>query len=172
MKRARTVIIGYAAVWGDLARRDDGWVQIRRGAFSTDAAAVSETRPLPMHWDHQSQGLFSAAKIPVGAIVELREDKHGLFMRAFPHVSQDAIDLMEAIRDRTVHGLSVAYDTMTAEFEELPKLGRVVVTKAPLVEISAVNHPAFKLTDVRLAQEDYDDGEPEPAEMQSAAPAA
>lgn len=172
MKRTRTVIIGYAAVWGDLARRSDSWVQMRRGAFAETVAAVSEENPLPMHWDHQSQGTFSAAKIPVGAIVRLKEDGHGLLMRAYPHVSADATDLMEAIRDRTVRGLSVAFDTTKAEFEEMPKLGRVVVTKAPLVEISAVNHPAFKLTDVRLAQEEYDDGEPEPAEMQPAAPAA
>jgi len=169
MKATRKVIRGYAAVWGDLARRPDGWEQVKRGAFADTVAKINAGTPLPMQWDHQSQGFFAAAKIPVAAIVEAQEDKFGLLIKAYPHNSQDANELIEAIESRTIPGLSIAFPTETAEYEDMPKLGRRVLVRAELVEISAVNHPAYHATRVWVENEEYDDGRPGPAIAQPAA---
>jgi HK97 family phage prohead protease len=173
VKATRTLIRGYLVPWGDLARLPDGTMeQPRRGAFAESVARVSEANPLPLDFEHDSIGLNGPRRVPIGIIVGAKEDRTGLLVDIRPHQSQDAQDVVEAIRSGALRGMSATWSTESAKYEPLNKQNRRVLTAADLTGGAITGSPAYRATRAWIETEEYDDGSPEPGTATVAAPAA
>lgn len=128
---------GYAAVF-DTPTRIDSWEgkfdeTIARGAFEK---SISERMPV-MQFDHGKD--VATGSVPIGAIEELREDDHGLYVRARLHDNERVKPIRQAIASRAIDGMSFRFrvhrdvwDNTTAVPKrslrevEVPELGPVV----------------------------------------------
>lgn len=153
---------GYAAVFNSPSRiRDlqgDFDEIILPGAFTRSL----ESRTPVLQWDHGKDPRIGTA--PIGSIEDLREDDHGLYVRArlFDHPDIERVRL--AIEGRAVKGMSFRFevpsngDTWTKRSGE-PDLREI--RDADVHELGPVVFPAYDTTSVSvrslLAQLDPDE---------------
>jgi HK97 family phage prohead protease len=102
-----TEIKGYASLFG---AADQGGDVVQRGAYSKSLSALkSRGRSVKMLWQHDP-------KRPIGVWEEVREDKHGLFVKGRIltdiQAGREAIALIEA---GAIDGLSIGYRTVRSE---------------------------------------------------------
>lgn len=142
---------GYAAVFNTPTRiRDhlgDFDEVVLKGAF---VRSLTERTPV-LQWDHGRDPAVGTA--PIGDIADLREDDHGLYVRArlYEHPTTDRVRM--AIKGKSVKGMSFRFgvpdkgDTWTKRTGE-PDLREI--RDADVHELGPVVFPAYKTTSVGL----------------------
>jgi HK97 family phage prohead protease len=153
---------GYAAVFNSPTRIKDFQGEfdetILPGAFRRSL----QTRTPVLQWDHGKDPRIGTA--PIGAIEDLREDDHGLFVRARLFDDPDLNRIRQAIAAKAVSGMSFRFgvpdkgDTWTSRTGQ-PQLR--AIRDADVHELGPVVFPAYAGTSVGvrslLAQLDADD---------------
>lgn len=130
---------GYAAVFGS-PTRIDSWEGlfdevVEPGAFEK---SISERMPV-MQFDHGKD--VATGSVPIGSIEEIREDDHGLYVRAKLHDNERVKPIRQAIASRAIDGMSFRFRVHRDHWErsadrevplrslreiEVPELGPVV----------------------------------------------
>lgn len=135
---------GYAAVFNsptDIVDFDGAYQEtIVPGAFTR---SLSKRTPV-LQFDHGQHPLVGS--IPLGAIDELYEDDHGLFVRARLHDNWLVEPVRDAIRSGAVDGMSFRFAVRAQSWND----DRTVRTirEVELFELGPVVFPAYKDTSV------------------------
>jgi len=95
------VVEGYASTWEVDLEND----RVVKGAFRKTLAERGDR--VRFLWNHNPGE-------PIGRVLELREDAHGLFMRAALSDTQRGNDLKALLSDGAIDGLSIGFDTVKA----------------------------------------------------------
>lgn len=141
-------ITGYASTFGGV----DSWGDtIAPGAFTETIQAhqVSDT-PVPILFEH-NRGLDSH----VGEVLEMREDEHGLFIRAALDSSPAGEKAYNLVKGRRINGLSIGFYPVEVSATEIDGQPVNEIAKADLAEISLVLTPAdagARITSVKAAE--------------------
>jgi len=150
---------GYGAVFGDTTRIDS-WEgkfdeKIERGAFSK---TISERKPV-LQFDHGRDA--ATGSVPIGAVEELREDKHGLFVRARMHDNARVEPIRQAIASGAIDGMSFRFRVIREEWDESGEIPVRTINEVELFELGPVVFPAYQSTSVgvRSLLADLDDDE-------------
>lgn len=137
---------GYGAVF-DTPTRIDSWEGrfdevIARGAF---AKTLKERTPV-VQFDHGHHPLVGS--IPIGVPEVLREDAHGLFVRARLHDNWLVQPVRDAIRDGSINGMSFRFSVVKETFDESGDVPVRTVQEVKLYEVGPVVFPAYEATSV------------------------
>lgn len=133
-------IEGYASVFDEIDRNGD---VVERGAFAKSIEEFSVGKKPKLLWQHDMSA-------PIGIIKELKEDDHGLFVRA-----QLIMDLPKAkeihllLKNKAMDGFSIGYKIRN----HFVKNNRKHLTDIELLEVSIVTFPACesaKIDDVKF----------------------
>ncbi|MDK0520384.1 HK97 family phage prohead protease [Streptomyces sp. ML-6] len=173
---------GYAATFGE-ATEINSWEgnffeSIRKGAFRK---TIREHTPV-MQFDHGRHPLIGS--IPIGSIVELREDDQGLFIKGRITDNWLMQPIRDAIAEQTVNGMSFRFEVVREEWrdaagkllkpEEVPELLWMPGDRGPLQrelievrmrELGPVVFPAYGGTSVSVRARDMADGLTRDGEM-------
>lgn len=150
---------GYAAVFDD-PTRIDSWEgtfdeTLARGAFSK---TIKERTPV-LQFDHGRD--VATGSVPIGAIEELREDAHGLFVRARLHDNARVEPIRQAIDSGAIDGMSFRFRVTREEWDESGDIPARTIREVELFELGPVVFPAYASTTVGvrslLAELDDDD---------------
>lgn len=124
---------GYASVFHVTDSVND---KIVPGAFRESLAAFKKEGRLPaLLWQHDTAE-------PIGAIREMYEDSHGLFIKGELFIADlaRAKEAYALLKAHVVNGLSIGYRTRESHRDQ--KTGVRVLTSVDLLEISLVTFPA------------------------------
>ena len=137
---------GYGAVFGETTRIDS-WEgkfdeKIERGAF---AKTISERKPV-LQFDHGRDA--ATGSVPIGAVEELREDKHGLFVRARMHDNARVEPIRQAIASGAIDGMSFRFRVLREEWDESGEIPVRTINEVELFELGPVVFPAYQSTSV------------------------
>jgi len=137
---------GYAAVFDD-PTRIESWEGtfneiIARGAF---AKTISERTPV-LQFDHGHD--MATGSVPIGAIDELREDEHGLFIRARLHDNDRVKPIRQAIASGAIDGMSFRFRVLREEWDETGDTPTRAIREVELFELGPVVFPAYASTTV------------------------
>ena len=148
---------GYAAVF-DSPTRIDSWEGtfdevIARNAF---AKTIDERKPI-LQFDHGRD--VATGSVPIGAIEELREDRHGLFVRARLHDNDRVEPIRQAIASGAIDGMSFRFRVTREEWDESADIPLRTIREVELFELGPVVFPAYESTTVgvRSLLADLDD---------------
>jgi len=150
---------GYAAVFDD-PTRIESWEgtfdeTIARGAF---AKTINERKPV-LQFDHGHD--IATGSVPIGAIDELREDDHGLFIKARLHDNTRVEPVRQAIASGAIDGMSFRFRVTREEWDETGDTPQRTIREVELFELGPVVFPAYASTTVGvrslLANLDGDD---------------
>lgn len=137
------IIEGYAAVWDSV---DSYNSRFQKGCFKK--TLENRMHKIKVLWNHDKTQ-------PIGKLLEIREDDHGLFVRAQLITEiEKARDTFNLIRGGAIDCFSFGFRTIKDKFEH----GVQVITEVMLGEISPVvfeANPASKITEAR--SEDFMD---------------
>lgn len=133
------VFSGYASVFDTVDSQKD---MILRGAFSR--SLEKRAGEVKLLWQHRFEE-------PVGTILDMREDTHGLYIRARLLLGlkrgREAYALLKA---KAVSGLSIGFTPKRSEVD--PATGVRLLRQVDLWEVSLVTFPAnqrARVTDVK-----------------------
>lgn len=150
---------GYGAVF-DTPTRIDSWEGkfdeiIARGAF---AKTVQERKPV-VQFDHGRDA--ATGSVPIGAVDEIREDEHGLFVRAILHDNDRVEPIRQAIASGAIDGMSFRFRVTREEWDDTPDIPVRTIREVELFEVGPVVFPAYSATSVgvRSLLADLDDAE-------------
>lgn len=138
---------GYAAVFNTPTRiravDGDFDETILPGAFKR---SLAERTPV-LQWDHGRDPAVGTA--PIGDITDLREDDHGLLVRAqlYDHPSTERVRM--AIKGKSVKGMSFRFGVPEGG-EDWPARDRREIRDADVHELGPVVFPAYKTTTVSV----------------------
>lgn len=138
---------GYAAVF-DTATRIDSWEGrfdevIARGAF---AKTIAERKPV-LQFDHGHD--VATGTVPIGVVEELREDDHGLFVRARLHDNDRVEPIRQAIESGAIDGMSFRFRVLREEWDEARDDAPTrTIREVDLFELGPVVFPAYEATTV------------------------
>lgn len=137
---------GYGAVFGT-ATRIENWEGkfdevIARGAFTQTLKA----RTPVVQFDHGRDP--ATGTVPIGAIEELREDGHGLFLRALLHDNPRVEPLRQAIASGAVDGMSFRFRVVRDEWNDSGDVPLRTIKEVELFEVGPVVFPAYESTTV------------------------
>lgn len=142
---------GYAAVFNKKARiRDlqgDFDEVILPGAF---ARSIAKRMPI-LQWDHGKDPRIGTA--PIGDIQELREDGHGLFVRARLYDHPDVERVRLAIKGKSVRGMSFRFGVPKGGDKWSTRSGDVdlrEIAETDTYELGPVAFPAYDTTSVSV----------------------
>lgn len=122
-------IEGYASVFSELDLNGD---VVEQGAFSKSIEEFSQGKKPKLLWQHDTNE-------PIGIIDEMREDDHGLFVRA--HLLMDlpkAKEIHLLLKNKVLDGLSIGYRIR----KHFIKNNTKHLTDIELMEVSVVTFPA------------------------------
>lgn len=91
---------GYASVFGNM---DLGHDVVEPGAFAK--TLVERGNKVRFLWQHDQRE-------PIGRPIEMREDDHGLFIKAIVSDTARGRDALALLRDNAISGLSIGYDAI------------------------------------------------------------
>ena len=118
---------------------------IARGAFRK---TLREGRPV-LQFDHGKHPMIGS--LPIGKIEQLREDDHGLHVRARLHTSELFAPVREAIASGAIGGMSFRFSVVQEDWTD-PKSARALpqrtVREVKLYELGPVVWPAYAATSV------------------------
>lgn len=144
-------LTGYAAVFNSptsIQERGQSFTEIiAPGAF---ARAINAADHIVMQWNHGQDPAIG--QTPVGAIQQLREDDHGLFVEAKLNAAEHFAGVRQAIADGAIQGMSFRFhvpdggDTWDRSGETPVR----TITNAYLHELGPVAFPAYKTTSVAV----------------------
>lgn len=150
------LIVGVPIVF-DTPTDIGGWFQetICKGAITKDVL-----RDVAFFWNHDLNGKKIARSIiPIDKLGGMEFDitDDGVSMRVNPNRKRsDVNDLYLGIEDGVIDGMSfmfgVAEERWEDENTDYPK--RFITRIEPVVEVSAVNYPAYKSTSINVARGD------------------
>lgn len=137
---------GYAAVFG-AETTIDSWEgtfreQIAPGAFKR---TIGIRTPL-LQFDHGHHPLIGS--IPIGAIRSLKEDAHGLRVRARLSDNWLIEPVRDAIRDGGITGMSFKFRVVRETWDSGGDLPLRTITEVDLYELGPVVWPAYEQTSV------------------------
>lgn len=142
---------GYAATFNKTARiRDlqgDFDEVIRPGAFNR---SIAKRMPI-LQWDHGKDPRIGTA--PIGDIHELREDGHGLFVRARLYDHPDVERVRLAIKGKSVRGMSFRFGVPKGGDKWSTRAGDVdlrEISDTDTYELGPVAFPAYDTTSVSV----------------------
>lgn len=143
---------GYGAVF-DVPTRIESWdggfdEQVARGAF---AKTLKERTPV-LQFDHGHHPLVGS--LPIGVIDAIREDDHGLYVRAKLHDNWLVEPVRDAIRSGSIDGMSFRFSIVKEQVDESGDIPMRTVQEVKLYEVGPVVFPAYESTTVgvRAAQ--------------------
>lgn len=133
------VFAGYASVFGLTDSQRD---VILRGAFTR---TLSQRRtPVRLLWQHQLAE-------PIGEIEILREDAHGLYVRARLMLELTrAREAYRLLRSKVVTGLSIGYTPLRFRFDRNRRVR--VIQEVALWEVSIVTFPANEAAQITVVK--------------------
>ncbi len=153
-------LAGHAAVWNSVTRIDS-WEgrfdeQISRGAFKRGINAGKVPVLMFNHGKHPTIG-----DIPIGAINEIREDDHGLYVEARLHDNDLVKPVRDAIASKAIRGMSFRFSVPKGKDTRVTRAGDVplrTIHEVDCVELGPVVFPAYEQTDVmvRAMRDGYD----------------
>lgn len=137
---------GYGAVFGD-PTRIDSWEglfdeQIQRGAFTK---TLKERTPV-IQFDHGHHPLVGS--LPIGSIDAIREDAHGLFVRANLHDNWLVQPVRDAIASGAITGMSFRFSVVKETLDQTDDIPLRTIQEVKLYEVGPVVFPAYKSTTV------------------------
>lgn len=139
---------GYGAVF-DEPTRIDSWEglfdeTIARGAF---AKTIKERKPV-LQFDHGRDA--ATGSVPIGAVELLREDRHGLFVRAKMHDNARVEPIRQAIASGAIDGMSFRFRVIREEWDESDdrEVPLRTINEVELFELGPVVFPAYEATTV------------------------
>lgn len=137
---------GYGAVF-DTPTRIDSWEGrfdevIARGAF---AKTIKERTPV-IQFDHGHHPLIGS--LPIGVPEVIREDAHGLYVKARLHDNWLVQPVRDAIRDGSITGMSFRFSVVKESSDETAEVPVRTVTEVKLYEVGPVVFPAYESTSV------------------------
>lgn len=137
---------GYGAVF-DTPTRIDSWEGrfdevIARGAFSK---TLSERTPV-LQFDHGRDA--ATGSVPIGAVEEIREDSHGLFVRARLHDNARVEPIRQAIASGAIDGMSFRFRVTREDWDESTSTPTRTIREVELFEVGPVVFPAYDATSV------------------------
>ena len=146
---------GHAAVFNEPTTIDswEGHFEevISPGAFKRTIDRKGP-RGIRLQFDHGSHPLVGS--IPIGSLTELKEDDHGLFVRARLHDNWLIQPVRDAIRDGSVSGMSFRFRVVKEEWDDSGDLPVRTLREIELFEVGPVVWPAYDQTSVGVrAQE-------------------
>lgn len=141
---------GYAAVFDSPTRIRDAQgpfeETIRRGAF---ARSLEKRAPI-LQWDHGRDPAVGTA--PIGDLTDIREDDHGLYVRArlYDHPSTERIRL--GIKGRQVKGMSFRFEVPEGgdAWSKRDGLDTREIREVDMAELGPVAFPAYTSTSVSV----------------------
>ncbi len=139
---------GYAAVFNSPAQID-GW----EGTFTEEIAPGAFKRSLGqrtpvLQFDHGQHPLIGS--IPIGVIRSIREDAHGLRIRARLSDNWLIQPVRDAIRDGAVTGMSFRFRVIHDTWSHKGDMPHRVITEADVREAGPVVWPAYDATTVSV----------------------
>lgn len=139
-------IEGYAVPYNEDSVAVKGYTErFVKGAFA-DARVGT-----PLHWNHEyrkADGTDDRGALPIGSIVELREDDKGLWIKAGVSEHDKANAVYQLVREGHIKGFSVGFNTIKTS-----KDGNTVIReKAHLNEVSVVPFGAYKNAAIALVR--------------------
>jgi HK97 family phage prohead protease len=144
---------GYAAVfdeWTEVNDWDGPFMEsISRGAFRKTLRERKDR--VVLQYDHGHHPLIGS--LPVGQIETLREDAHGLYVKARLHDNWLTEPLRDAISSGAVSGMSFRFKPIAEKNEQPTKpnqLPKRTLTEVALYELGPVAFPAYSGTSVGL----------------------
>lgn len=137
---------GYGAVF-DSPTRIDSWEGmfdevIARGAFSK---TLKERTPV-IQFDHGHHPLVGS--IPIGSVETIREDSHGLYVKARLHDNWLVQPVRDAIASGSIDGMSFRFSVVKEAFDESGDVPKRTVQEVKLYEVGPVVFPAYEATSV------------------------
>lgn len=137
---------GYAAVFNQ-STEINSWEgnfeeQIAKGAF---AKTIRENKPV-LQFDHGQHPLIGS--IPLGTIKTIREDDHGLFIRARLSDNWLVQPVRDAIRDGAISGMSFRFRVVKETWKQRTDLPLRTINEVALHELGPVVFPAYAQTSV------------------------
>ncbi|MEY4338750.1 MAG: hypothetical protein RLZ14_600 [Actinomycetota bacterium] len=137
---------GYAAVF-NTATSISSWEgdfdeQIAKGAF---AKTIRDGRPV-LQFDHGQHPLVGS--LPIGVIKTLREDDHGLFIRARLSDNWLVEPVRDAIRDGAITGMSFRFQVVRDKWNRSGERPLRTIQEVKLFEAGPVVFPAYAATSV------------------------
>jgi|DEB3_MinimDraft_2_1074329.scaffolds.fasta_scaffold00780_6 HK97 family phage prohead protease len=137
---------GYAAVF-DQTTEINSWEgnfqeRIAKGAF---AKTIRENKPI-LQFDHGAHPLIGS--MPLGTIKTIREDDHGLFIRARLSDNWLVEPVRDAIRDGAITGMSFRFKVINDTWQQRNPLPLRTITEVALYEAGPVVFPAYSQTSV------------------------
>ena len=155
-------IEGYAAVFGNIDLVQD---RIDQGAFSK--TLQERGGKIKFLWQHDT-------KTPMGRVLEMHEDQHGLWFKAIISDTQTGRDALALLKDGAIEGMSIGYEPIVHEYQKfngqtIRALKEIRLHEISLVTLSAnpeAQVTALKEADPPPAEDDGQDdqAEPEPHE--------
>lgn len=137
---------GYAAVFGETTRIDswEGMFDevIQRGAF---VRTIRERSPV-LQFDHGHD--VATGSTPIGSIADLREDDHGLFVRARLFDNERVKPIRQAIEAGAIDGMSFRFQVTREEWDKEPDVPVRTIREVDLFELGPVVFPAYEATSV------------------------
>lgn len=137
---------GYGAVFGEVSRIDswEGLFDevIAPGAF---AKTIKERKPV-LQFDHGRDA--ATGTVPIGSIEQLREDRHGLFVRARMHDNARVEPIRQAIASGAIDGMSFRFRVIREEWDESGDIPLRTIIEVELFELGPVVFPAYEATTV------------------------
>lgn len=139
-------LTGYAAVF-DAPARINSWEGnfdevIARGAFKK---TIRERKPI-MQWNHGKDP--AVGQVPIGSIVDLKEDARGLHVTARLHDNHAVQPIRDAIASGAVGGMSIRMQVINDHWKPGPEVQTRTIREIRLFELGPVDLPAYAETSV------------------------
>lgn len=137
---------GYAAVfnqWTEIDSYEGRFLErIAPGAFKK---TISERMPV-LQFDHGTHPLIGS--IPLGVITSLREDAHGLKVKARLSDNWLVEPIRDAIRDGAIQGMSFRFRVINDKWTRGKDIAERTINEVALFEVGPVTFPAYEQTTV------------------------
>ena len=141
---------GYGTTFDDWYDVND-WLgvyreRVARGAF---AKTIKDRREqIKVQYDHGYHPLLGS--IPIGALQDIREDDHGLYVKVRLHDNWMTEPVRDAIRSGSVSGMSIKFQTVRDEWDYDRDPEERTIKEVRLYEVGPVAFPANEATSVAL----------------------
>ena len=149
---AGRTVEGYANVFGV---KDSVGDIVHHGAFGK--TLVERGGKIKFLWQHELGE-------PIGRILEMNEDDHGLFMKAIISDTARGRDSLALLRDGAVDSFSIGYDSMKGgtDYSKDPVSGETVrnLREIRLYEVSLVTLPANEMATVTALKQKPSEAKP------------
>lgn len=140
----KTTVVGYAAVFGDVANIGDYFREVlARGAFTQ----TLKTADVRAYFDHDRGRVLGRS---TSGTLRLKEDAKGLAIEIDLPDTSDGRDVRTLIDRGDVSGMSIGMVVTRQEWDETGEVPLRTIHEADLLEVSIVSEPAYGGTSIAL----------------------